>query len=135
MSAYTSSLIILLEKFLSASAVAIISRQDVTRSSLCSGVKECEKKNRAHNFLFLKSSFRIRRTIVWGTFKDSAIILVEIRRTFFDQISNSSNVYLISSRFWTATYLVSTTSFLGVKSGRGVTLTPRPLLVPLVMKE
>jgi len=28
-----------------------------------------------------------------------------------------------------------TGSFLGVKSGRGVTLTPHPLLVPLVMKE
>ena len=28
-----------------------------------------------------------------------------------------------------------TGSFLGAKSGRGVTLTPHPLLVPLVMKE
>jgi hypothetical protein len=28
-----------------------------------------------------------------------------------------------------------TGSFLGLKSGRGVTLTPHPLLVPLVMKE
>jgi len=28
-----------------------------------------------------------------------------------------------------------TGSFLGIKSGRGVTLTPHPLLVPLVMKE
>ena len=28
-----------------------------------------------------------------------------------------------------------TESFPGVKSGRGVTLTPHPLLVPLVMKE
>ena len=30
---------------------------------------------------------------------------------------------------------LGTGSFLGVKSGRGVTLTPHPLLVPLVMKE
>jgi len=30
---------------------------------------------------------------------------------------------------------MGTASFLGVKSGRGVTLTPYPLLVPLVMKE
>jgi len=30
---------------------------------------------------------------------------------------------------------MGTGSFLGVKSGRGVTLTPNPLLVPLVMKE
>jgi len=38
--------------------------------------------------------------------KDSAIILDAIRRSFFDQISNSSNVYRSSSRFWTATSLV-----------------------------
>jgi hypothetical protein len=30
---------------------------------------------------------------------------------------------------------MGTGSFLGVKSGRGLTLTPHPLLVPLVMKE
>ena len=30
---------------------------------------------------------------------------------------------------------MGTGSFPGVKSGRGVTLTPHPLLVPLVMKE
>jgi hypothetical protein len=30
---------------------------------------------------------------------------------------------------------MGTRSFPGVKSGRGVTLTPHPLLVPLVMKE
>jgi hypothetical protein len=30
---------------------------------------------------------------------------------------------------------IGTGSFPGVKSGRGVTLTPHPLLVPLVMKE
>jgi len=30
---------------------------------------------------------------------------------------------------------MGTESFPGVKSGRGVTLTPHPLLVPLVMKE
>ena len=34
-----------------------------------------------------------------------------------------------------ASYTMSTRSFLGVKSGRGVTLTPHPLLVLLVMKE
>ena len=66
-----------------------MSWQDVTRSSLCSGVKECGTK-RAHNFIFPKSSFRIRRTTVLGIFKDSAIILDAIRRSFFDQISNSS---------------------------------------------
>jgi len=30
---------------------------------------------------------------------------------------------------------MGTEYFAGVKSGRGVTLTPHPLLVPLVMKE
>ena len=34
-----------------------------------------------------------------------------------------------------ATCTMGTGSFLGVKGGRGVTLTPHPLLVPLVMKE
>ena len=47
-------------KKMSASAIAM-SWQDVTRSSLCSGVKECGTK-REHNFLFPKPSFRIRRT-------------------------------------------------------------------------
>ena len=58
-----------------------MSWQDVTRSSLCSGVKESGTK-RAHNFLFPKSSFRIPRTTVWGMFKESAIILDAIQRSF-----------------------------------------------------
>jgi hypothetical protein len=62
------------KNFFSASAIAIMSRQDVTRSSICSGVKECGTKP-AHNFLFPKSSFRIPRTIVLWMFKDSDIIL------------------------------------------------------------
>jgi hypothetical protein len=67
--------------FLSASAIVIVSGQDVTRSSLCSGVKECGTK-RAHNLLFPKSSFKIRKTTVLGMFKDSAIILDAIRLSF-----------------------------------------------------
>ena len=78
----SSPVIILLKKILSASTVTIISWQDVTRSSLCSGVKECETKS-AQYFLFLKFSFRIRRTRGLGMFKDSAIILDAIRRSFF----------------------------------------------------
>ena len=58
-----------------------MSCQDVTRSSLNSDVKECETK-RPHNFLFPKSSFRIRRTRDLGMFKDSTIILDAIRRSF-----------------------------------------------------
>ena len=63
----------LLRKKLSASVIAITSWQHDTPSSLCSGVKECGTK-RAHNFLFPKPSFRIRRTTVLGMFKDSIIL-------------------------------------------------------------
>ena len=72
---------LLLKTFMFASAFVIMSCQDVTRSSLCSGVKECGAKH-AHNFLFPKSSFKIRRTTVLGMFKDSGIILDAIRRPF-----------------------------------------------------
>jgi len=85
----SSPLIILLNKFLSASAVAIMSWQDVTRSCLCSGVKECGTK-RAHNFVFPKSSFRIRRTTVLGMFKDSAIILDAIRWSFLTKSATAA---------------------------------------------
>jgi hypothetical protein len=65
----------------SASAIAIMSWQDATRSSVCSGVKKCGTKL-AHNFLFPKSSFTIRRNTALGMFKDYAIILDAIRRSF-----------------------------------------------------
>ena len=57
-----------------------MSWQDVTRSSVCSVVKECGTK-RAHNFLFPNSTFRIRRSTVLEIFKSSAIILDAIRRS------------------------------------------------------
>jgi hypothetical protein len=66
------------KNILSAPVIARMFRQVVTRSFLCSSVKECGTK-RAHNFLFPKSSFRIRRTTTLGMFKDSAIILDAIR--------------------------------------------------------
>jgi hypothetical protein len=69
------------KKSLSISAIAITSWQDLSRFSLCSEVKECGTK-RAHNFLFPKSSFRIRRAIALGLYKDFAIILDAIRRSF-----------------------------------------------------
>ena len=79
-----------------------MSWQDVTRSPLCSGVKKCGTK-RAHNFLFLKSSSRIRKNYS----------LVNVQRFFyhywcdstviFEQINNSSNVNRSLIRFWTAT--------------------------------
>jgi len=85
----SSPVIILLKKFLSASTITIMSWQDVTRSSLCSGVKKCGTK-RAHNFLFPKSSFRIRRTTVLGMFKDSAIILAAIQQSFLTKSATAA---------------------------------------------
>jgi hypothetical protein len=78
---------------LSASAITIMFWQDVTRSSLCSGVTECGTK-RAHNFLFPKSSFRIRRIAVLGMFIDSAIILDAIRWSF---LANSATAAMFTS--------------------------------------
>ena len=69
------------KKFLSTSAIAIIFWPDVSRSSLFSGVKGCGTK-RAHYFLFPKSFFRIRIITDLGMYKDSAIILDAIRRSF-----------------------------------------------------
>ena len=77
----SSPIKILLKKCLSASAIAIMSWQDVTWSSRCSGVKKCGTK-RAHNFLFPKSSFRIWRTTGLWMFKDSATILDVIQWSF-----------------------------------------------------
>jgi len=77
------------KKFLSASAIAIMSWQDVTLSSLCSGVKECGTK-RAHNFIFPKSSLRIRRTTVLGMLKESALILDAIRRSFLTKSTTAA---------------------------------------------
>jgi len=77
------------KKFLSASAIAIMSWQDVNRSSLCSGVKQCGTKL-AHNFIFPKSSFRIRRTAVLGMFKDSAIIFDTIQWSFLTKSATAS---------------------------------------------
>jgi hypothetical protein len=79
----------LLKKWLSASAVAIMSCQDVIRSSLCSGVKKCGTKC-AHNFLFPKSSFSNRRTTVLGMFKDSAIILDAIWLSFLTKSATAA---------------------------------------------
>ena len=99
----SSPVIILLKNLLSALSITIMSWQAVTRSSLCSGVKKCGTKC-AHNFLFPKSSFRIRRSLgdvqrfCYHSWCDSMAI--------FDQISNSSNVYLGLSRFWMATSLI-----------------------------
>jgi len=78
---------------MSALATATMSWQDVTRSSFCSGFKECGTK-RAQNFLFPKSSFRIRRTTVLGMFKDSAIILDAIQRWFLTKSTTAVSVWL-----------------------------------------
>jgi hypothetical protein len=95
-----SPVIILLEICLSASAIAITSWQDVPRTSLCSSVKYCGKKTYTQIFLS-KSSFKIRKTTVFVMFRESAIVIVRFE-DHFDQISNSSNVYLSSNQFRTA---------------------------------
>jgi len=77
------------KKPLSASAIAITSWQDVTRTSLCSGVKECGT-NRAHNLVFPKPSFIIWRTTVLGMFKDSAVIFDVIRRSFLTKSATAA---------------------------------------------
>ena len=84
----SSAVIISLHVFC-ASAIEIMSWQDVTRSSLCPGVKTCGTKC-AHNFLFPKSSSRIRRTTVFGMFKDSAIIIDAIRQFFFTKSATAA---------------------------------------------
>jgi hypothetical protein len=90
------------KKIFSTSAIATMSWQDVTRSFLCSDVKECGTK-RARSFPNPLSeseelhSWDVQR-FCYHSLCDSTFI--------FDHISNSSNFYLSSSRFWTATSLV-----------------------------
>ena len=98
------------KNILSASAIAIMSWQDVIRSSLCSGVKECGTK-RAHNFLSPSQIlFQNPTNYSLGDVQRFCYHYWWIRRSFFKQISNSSNVYLSSSRFWTVTLSSSSTS-------------------------
>jgi hypothetical protein len=70
-------------------AIVIISWQDVTRSSIYSGVEECGTKH-ARIFLFPKSSFRIERTAVSGMFKDFAIILDVIWLSFLTKSATAA---------------------------------------------
>jgi len=74
---------------LSASAIAIMSWQDVTRSPLCPSVKYCGTK-RTHNYLFLKSSLRIPRTTVLRIFKETVIILDVIRWSFLNKSATAA---------------------------------------------
>ena len=104
------SVIILLKKFLSASAITIMTWQDVPHSSLCSGVKECGTK-RAHNFLFPKSSFRIQRTTVLRMFKDSAIVLEGIQQSFLTKSSTAAMFTSVRVDFgWPPLFSSSTSS-------------------------
>jgi hypothetical protein len=90
---------------LSASAIAIMSWQDVTPSSLCSGVKECGT-NRTHNFLLPQILFQNPKNYSLGDVQRFYYHFLCDSTVIFDPISNSSYVYLSSSRFWTATSLV-----------------------------
>jgi len=86
-----------------------MSWQDVTRSSLCSGVKKCGTKH-AHNFLFPKSCFRIRRTTALGMFKDSALILVAIRWSFLTKSATAAMFTSVRVDFGGPTLSSSSTS-------------------------
>ena len=105
----SSPIIILLKIFLSASAIMIMSWQAVTRYSLSSGVKECGTK-RAHNFLFPKSSFRIWRTTLLETFKDSAIIPEVIRWSFLTKSATAAMFASVQVAFGQALLSSSSTS-------------------------
>ena len=89
----------------------IMSWQDVTRSSLCSGVEESGTKC-AHNFLFPKSSFRIRRTTVLEMFKDSAIILDAIRWSILTKSATAAMFTSVQVNFGQPPLLPSSTSSL-----------------------
>ena len=87
----------------------------MTQSSLCSGVKECGTK-RAHNFLFPKSSFRMQRTTVSGTFKDSAIILDAIWRSLLTKSATAAMFTSVRVDFgWPPLSSSSTSSLLSRK--------------------
>jgi len=107
----SSPIIILLKNILSASVIAIMSWQDVTQSSLCSGVKECGTKH-AHSFLFPISSVRIRSTTVLGMFKDSAIILDAIWWSFLTKSATAAMFSSISVNFGQLPLSSSSTSSL-----------------------
>jgi len=88
-----------------------MSWKDVTRSSLCSGVKEWRTK-RTQNFLFPKSSFRIWRTTFLGMFKDSAIILDAIWWSFLTKWTTAAMFTSVWVDFRQPPLLSSSTSSL-----------------------
>jgi hypothetical protein len=97
--------------FLSPLAIAIMSWQDVTQSSLCSGVKECGTKC-AYNCLFPKSFFRIWKTTVFGMFKDSAIILDAIQWSVLTKSASAAMFTSVKVNFgWPPLSSSSTSSF------------------------
>jgi hypothetical protein len=77
-------------------------------SSLCSGVKGCGTQH-ASNFLFPKSYFRIQRTTFLGMFKDSAIILYEIRRSFLTKSATAAMFTSVREDFGWSSLLSSST--------------------------
>jgi hypothetical protein len=99
------------KKFLSASAIAIMSWEVVTRFFLCSHVTEYGTK-RAHNFLSPKFFFRIQRTTVLGMFKDSAIILYAIERPFLTKSATAAMFTSVRVDFGWPPLLSSSTSAL-----------------------
>ena len=92
--------VILLKINLSPSAIAIMSLKDVTRSSLCSGVKECGT-NRAHNFIFPKSCFSVWCDLkVIFTKSATAAMFTSVRLDFGHPPLSSSSTSSLPSQNW-----------------------------------
>ena len=83
-----------------------MSWQDVTRSSLCSGVKGCETK-RVTRLSLSQILFQNPKNYSLGDVQRFSYHSWCDMTVILDKISNSNNVYLSSSRFWTATSLVT----------------------------
>jgi hypothetical protein len=98
------------KNYLSASAIAIMSWQNVTRSSLCSGVEECGTKC-AYNFLLPYFSFRIRWTTGLWTVKDVAILLNAIRRSFLTKSATAVKFTSVRVDFGPSNFSSYTSSF------------------------
>jgi len=97
----SSPVTILLTFFLCASAIAIMSWQVVTQSSLCSvWNKMCTQLSLSQILFQNPKNYRLGdvQRFCYHSWCDSKVIS--------DQISNSSNVYLSSSLFWMATSLI-----------------------------
>ena len=99
------------KKFLYASAIAIMSWQDVTWSSPLLRGQGVWNKTCTQLFL-LQFLFQNLKNYSLGVFRDSANILDMIQWSFFTKSAAAAMFYFSLSRFWMATSLISSTSSL-----------------------